>query len=342
MKKAFFVLFSLSIVASVSVFAQDPAGSVSQLKLTAPTRDIEAPKPYVFGPGDEISVKVMSEPDYNFAATVDENGNIEVPFLERPMAARCKTDRQLREDIQKVFRTYLVNPQVNIKIEKRARPPVTVFGEVLNVSKVDLTRRATLMEMLAVAGGPTKEAGRVVQVYRPQRMTCTEDEDPLNWKAESGDVAEVPSRMFKLSALNQGLPADNPVIIPGDVIYVPQASPVYIVGEVRQPGSVLLKFDGGMTLFQAVNLVGGPSSVAKTKDVKIYRRKPNGEKDEIAANLDHIRNGKQKDLFLEPYDVVVVDKAKKSIALTIAEFAIGSAKQVISSAANTGGMRVMY
>lgn len=101
MKKAFFILISLSILTVSAALAQAPAGSsVAQAKTDA-TRDAEPLKGYVFGPGDEITVRVISEPDYDFGATVDENGNIEVPFLETPMVAQCKTERQLREDIQK-------------------------------------------------------------------------------------------------------------------------------------------------------------------------------------------------------------------------------------------------
>jgi polysaccharide biosynthesis/export protein len=341
MKNTFLVLIIFSIFLTGTVVAQD--GTVASAAKPKQVNDIEPPKGHVFGPGDEISGKIIGEAEYNFVAVVDENGRIELPFAKEPIIARCKTEKELKADITGLLEVYLKNPAWTLRTEKRVRPPVTVFGEVVSAAKIDLTRKATLLEMLAVAGGPTRDAGRIVQVYRPQPMACSAVQDPLNWAPESGDASEVPSRFYKLSAMNQGQQSDNPVIIPGDVIYVPQATPVYIVGEVRQPGSVLLKKDGGTTLFDAITMVGGSNPQAKTKDVKIYRKKPgSGEKEVIAVNLDLIKKGTQKDIFLEPYDMIVVDKTKKSIALIIAEFAIGAGKQVISSAANTGGMRVMY
>jgi protein involved in polysaccharide export with SLBB domain len=341
MKKASFVSILFAVLTAVPALSQDRPSGVAQVT-SATTRAVDQPKGYVFGPGDEIAVRVVSEPDYSFPATVDENGLIEVPYLEAPMMAQCKTQRELIQDIQKVFSKYLVKPQVTIEIKKRARPPVTVFGEVVSATKFDLTRRATLMELIANAGGPTKEAGQIVQVYRPQRMACSDDREELNWKADSEDPAEIPSRIFKLSALNQGNPADNPVIVPGDIIFVPIASPIYVVGEVRAPGSILLKRDGGTTLFQAITMVGGPSGEAKTKNVKIYRRKAGSSKqEELSANYELIRAGKEPDILLEPYDVVVMDKTKESLALTIAKFAIGAGKQVVTAAATQGGNRVI-
>ncbi|MCV4725945.1 polysaccharide biosynthesis/export family protein, partial [Escherichia coli] len=44
---------------------------------------------YLIGPGDEITGKVLGEPQFDFVATVDEDGRIEVPFFDKPVDARC-------------------------------------------------------------------------------------------------------------------------------------------------------------------------------------------------------------------------------------------------------------
>lgn len=307
------------------------------------TVETNTPKPYVYGPGDEIAGKIIGEADYNFEATVDENGQILLPFSGTPIVAQCKTESQLRAEITKLLKKDLVNPQWTLRTTKRARPPVTVFGEVNTKTKIDLTRKATLFEMVGLAGGANKDAGQIVQVYRPQRVMCSDDNDANNWKPESGDATAVPFRLYNIADMERGIAAHNPEIMPGDVIFVPQALPVYVVGEVFQPQAVLLKREGGTTVMDAITMVGGNRPEAKMKDVKVYRQTAGyDEKQEISINLEKVRKREAKDIILEPYDLVVVDKTKKSIALTIAEFALGAGRSIISSAANQTGVRVVY
>lgn len=326
----------------ISITAQTPETTVAKAS-AAPSQSADTPKPYVFGVGDEIAGKVMGEADYNFEATVDENGQILLPFSGTPIMARCKTETELKADIQKLLERDLKNPQWSLRTTKRATPVVTVFGEVNTKSTFELKRRATLFELIALAGGANKDAGQIVQVYRPHRITCTGDEDPNNWKGESGDPSEVPFKVFNLAAMEKGNITDNPVIMPGDVIFVPQAAPVYVVGEVIAPQGILLKKDGGTTVMEAISMVQGLRPEAKKKDIKIYRKRLGYEQREpISVNLEMVNKGLQKDIFLEPYDLVVVDKTKKSIALTIAEFALGAGRSIITSAANQTGVRVVY
>ncbi len=90
-------------------------------------------------------------------------------------------------------------------------------------------------------------------------------------------------------------------------------------------------------------MLGGPNREAKTKDIKIYRLKANSKDREIiSANYDSIKKGTQKDIMLEPYDIIEVDKSKKSIAQTILEIAIGAGKGGVSAVTNGLGTRILY
>jgi hypothetical protein len=62
----------------------------------------------------------------------------------------------------------------------------------------------------------------------------------------------------------------------------------------------------------------------------------------IAVNYDVIKKGEQKDVMLEPYDIIEVDKAKKSIAQTILEIATGAGRTAIGSFENALPTRVLY
>ena len=91
----------------------------------------EGPKGYLVGPGVEITGKVLGESQFDFVATVDEDGKIEIPFVEAPMVAMCKTEKELRSDVGQALSKYLKNPQLSVRVTQRnSRPPVSIYGEV--------------------------------------------------------------------------------------------------------------------------------------------------------------------------------------------------------------------
>ncbi|HSU25922.1 MAG TPA: SLBB domain-containing protein [Pyrinomonadaceae bacterium] len=298
---------------------------------------------YLVGPGDEITAKVLGEPQFDFIATVDSNGKIEVPFFDKPINAQCLSERDLRTEVTKLLSKYLKNPQISLRVtDRKSRPPATIYGEVRTPQQVVLTRRSTLLELLSFSGGVTDEAGGMIQVFRTQPPICSDGGTDADWKKDSGDMTDVPSRLYSLTAVKLGREEANPVIFPGDVVVVQKAAPVYITGEVRQPQGIYLK-EGGVSLSEAIAKIGGVNREAKTKDIKIYRLKPNSKDREIiAANYDMIRKQQQKDIMLQPYDIVEVDKAKKSVMQTVMEIALGTGRAALGGFGNALPTRVLY
>lgn len=305
--------------------------------------DATPAKGYMLGPGDEITGKVLGEQQFDFIATVNEDGKIEVPFFDKPVVAKCRSERQLRTDITGLLEKYLRGPQLSLRVTARnSRPPATIYGEVRSPQQVVLMRKATLVELLAFSGGVTEEAGGMIQIFRTQPPMCPEEGEDSTWKPVTTDPSDVPSRLYSLSSVRLGKEEANPIIYPGDVIVVQKASPVYITGEVRSPQGIYLK-EGGLSLTEAIAKIGGVNREAKTRDIKIYRLKSNSKDREIlTANYDLIKKGQQKDILLEPYDIVEVDKAKDSIAASILKIAIGAGKGAVTSMTGGIGYRVLY
>jgi len=268
----------------------------------------------MIGPGDEVTGKVLGEPQFDFVATVDSDGRIEIPFVETPLIAKCKTERELRTEITALLAKYLRTPQVSFRVTKRnSRPPISIYGEVRTQSQFDPTRRVYLLEVISHAGGVTEKSGGTIQVFRPRPPICPEPGQSDWGPAGSSEGVGVPSRMYSLASLRQGKEESNPEIFPGDIIIVQKAAPVYVTGEVIKPGELDIP-EGGLPLMQAVAMASGITREAKTKEIKIYRRKPGTtEPQVIAINYDSIRKGEQKDLMLEPFDIVEVGKSRKSI-----------------------------
>lgn len=329
------VKFLFSIIVSLFLIGFGPAQDL--------VVNTETPKGYTLGPGDEITVKVVGEPQYDFVATVTEDGKIAVPFVEQAVVAKCRTESELRSDVSDLLAKYLRSPQLSLRVtDRKSRPPATIYGEVRTPHEIVLTRKATLVELLAFSGGVTDEAGGMIQIFRTRPPICADGSDDNDWKADSNDPTNVPSRMYSLTSVKQGREEANPVIYPGDVIVVQKASPVYITGEVIAPQGVYIK-DGGLSLTEAIAKVSGVRREAKTKDIKIYRLKSNSkDRDVISANYDLIKKGQQKDIMLEPYDIIEVDKAKDSVFQTIVKYAIGAGKTALTSGSSNIAYRVIY
>lgn len=278
---------------------------------------------YLIGPGDEITVKVLGETQFDFVGTVDETGKLEIPFFDKPVHAQCKSEGQLRNEVNKLLTKYLRNPQLNLRVSKRNRPPVSIYGEVRQQQQVDLTRRAHLLELISFAGGVTEKSGGMIQVLRTKGPTCSGPGSPNDWSAPGDSAIGVPSRVYNLTSLQQGREDSNPEILPGDIIVVQKSAPVYVTGEVVRPGELGIP-EGGLPLTQAIAMASGITREAKTKNVKIYRRKEGKSQPEvIAVNYDQIKKGQEKDPMLQAFDIVEVDKAKKSIGDILLEAVTG-------------------
>jgi polysaccharide export outer membrane protein len=279
---------------------------------------------YLIGPGDKVVGKVLGEPDFSFEAIVDEDGKIQVPFATEGIVAKCRTEKELRTDVAKLLGKYLRNPQLSINVtERKSRPPVAVYGEVRQPQQIILTRRATLRELLAFSGGITEKASGIIQIIRTQPLMCAEDKDE-DWKALSDNGIGFPSRLYSLGSLKDV----NPRVYPGDIIDVQKASPVYVVGEVMKPGEFLMP-EGGLPLMQAIAMASGMTREAKKKEVKVYRRKQGTSQPEvIVINYEAIRKGEQRDLMLEPFDIVEIGKSRKSVGDIFLEAVTGIPNRV--------------
>ena len=338
MKMKVWLFAILTLVLFQVVFGQDVG--VAPTKTTRDTTTPDTQKSgYLIGPGDVITTKVLGEPQFDFIATVDEDGKFQVPFFDQGVMAKCRTEKELRTDVTQLLSKYLKTPQINVSVtERKSRPPVIVSGEVQKYTEVDLHRHARLLDLITLAGGPTKDAGGLIQVFRPTPPLCNDRSEATIWTAENSDGGDVPSRLYTYSNLKSGKEESNPEIFPGDLIIVRKAPPVYVIGEVNKLLEIPIT-ESGLSLSEAIAQAGGVSRTAKTKNITIHRLKDNSKDRElIAVNYDLIRKGQQKDVVLQPQDIVEVDKAKKSIGQTVLEIATGT----LRNTANVIPQRLAY
>jgi polysaccharide export outer membrane protein len=95
----------------------------------------------------------------------------------------------------------------------------------------------------------------------------------------------------------------------------PAPQPVYVVGEVNQPGAYSPSGEEQLTVLRAVAVARGAKPSAQGRAF-VLRPQPTGEPLRIRVNINDMVQGKSPDLVLIPNDVVYVPKStERAIAL---------------------------
>ncbi len=293
----------VSLVAVLSVLAQEQSQVTPPSQ--SPATDLQGVRNYLLGPGDILDVRVFGQSDLNTTAEIDGDGNISsLPFLEKPIRAMCFTEKEVQKSIATAYAAYIRNPQVSVRIAQRnSRPPATLYGAVHNPMLVTMMRRVRLHELIARSGGVTERASGTVQVIHTQPEMCSEPGEVLIQRASATSSTEAQMQTYKLREL--GNESGDPFIRPGDVVVVSEGEPVYITGAVVAPQPIFMKDQ--LTLGRAIAMAGGAQRLANTGEVHIYRTKDGliGQED-LKFNYDAIRKGREKDVLLQPHDIIDV------------------------------------
>jgi polysaccharide export outer membrane protein len=308
---------ALCLAASWSLQAQEQGQGQGQSQgvaqgvsvVSASSIDSQGIKKYLLGPGDTLDIRVFGQPDLNWQGEVEADGNItSLPFIEAPIRAQCRTDKEVQKDIIAAYSKFLKSPQISVRLTGRnSRPPATILGAVLAPTRVQMQRRVRLNELIAASGGYTERANGDIQILHTEPVMCPEPDEVVEPLLTNDGLGVNVIKTIKTSELLSGRTEANPVIRPGDIINVMEAKPVYITGVVTSPQAVLLR--DGLTLTKALAMVGGVGATAKSSDIRIYRNKIGASEQEIVrVDLDAIKKKKKEDILLQAYDVIEVPK----------------------------------
>jgi polysaccharide biosynthesis/export protein len=327
------------------VQAQDPQPQSPAPPQEAPGLDIQGIKNYLLGPGDVLDVRVFGQPELSSTVQVDSDGNLSsLPFLETPVKAKCRSDKEVQKDIAIAYAKFINNPQVSVRIsERNSRQPATVFGAVRQPTRVEMKRKVRLNELMAVSGGFTERASGTIQILHTEPLMCPEPGEES--EAAPIDGTKIPLQIVKISELRSGKKDANPVIRPGDYVLVTEAEPVYITGAVLSPGGIYLREQ--LMLSRALAMVGGTRKEAKLSDVKVYRQVPGSANQEVLhVDVAAIKKNQKPDFLLQPYDVIEVTEAGMFSSSRIGSTLIGALSGGMTGAISTTGMylpnRIIY
>ncbi len=281
---------------------------------------------YVLGPDDVITVKVLDAEEIGKdPVRIDPNGYISLPMLGRIHVAGF-TVEQFEFELASRMKTYLVQPVVAVSVVEYRSQPVSVLGAVTSPGIKQLEGRKTLVEILSMAGGLRTDAGYTLKITRRAEWGAIPLPSAKTDPSGNFSVAEVKLK----DIMDASKPEENILIKPNDIITVPRADIVYVMGDVRKPGGFVLNERGTISALQALAMAEGLERTAVPKNAKIIRPVPNAKQVEIAINLKDILNGKKGDVELEPNDILLVPgSASKSAWQRTADTAISALTSVV-------------
>ncbi len=150
----------------------------------------------------------------------------------------------------------------------------------------------TLLEAIARAGGLTSVAGSEILVSKTQT-------------APGGQPASLMQRV-SIQALIDGTDPDaNLRLSGGEKVRVPEAGKVFIVGNVKRPGTFPVQDGAQTSVLKMLALAEGLAPFAG-KQAYIYRRKGSGSKHEIPIDLSKIMQRKIPDAPLLANDILYI------------------------------------
>ena len=256
---------------------------------------------YRIGFRDKLTVQVFRHPELTQTVSVNSNGTISLFKIPTPLIAVCKTESELARAVEDAYRKdYLRNPEVNVAAIEQNSQALAVIGAVEHPGRFFVNRQMHLLELLALAGGPSKEAGSRLMVVRPGSDSgCQQTLAP-----KQGD-----SGLFNFSIRDLQEGKQTFAMQPGDIVSVLEADIVFVYGNVNEQGQVVMKQP--MTLTQAIASAKGIKPATQRDKVRIIRQKPGSlEREEIIVDLGAIDKQKAKDPYLLPNDIIALSQDK--------------------------------
>ena len=268
---------------------------------------------YRVGPGDILEITVFEEPDASGQYTINARGEIQHPLLGT-VPVKDLTIDEIRDVLMAKFQKYIRTPNISVNISQFNARKVYVFGEVIHPGTFPLKENTTLLQVLITDAGGTKGASGTINILRnylnaPGESGAVVSEEP------HAPVAPMETIRVDFSAMlgSEGGLSKNVVLEDGDIIYVPgneavvagQTNNIYIFGAVQKPGIFPIPSQG-YTVLNAVLTAGGFTKFASENRVRLIRQVGDHKEERIVRVGDVMKGQTEKDVILQPADVIVI------------------------------------
>jgi polysaccharide export outer membrane protein len=236
------------------------------------------------GTGDLLQITMFGTQDFNADFRVSSSGDISLPPLGLVhVAGLSSSEAEKLIESQLVEGGFYREPRVSVFEKEYVTQGVSILGEVKNPGVYPLLADRHLLDLISQAGGLTANASRTISVtHAGQSMPG----------------------IVELSPDPELATTSNPAILPGDTIVVATAGLVYVIGNVNKPGGYPIT-DNQLTVLQALALAGGNSPLAALDRAQIVRQ-VKGAREAIPISVKKILDGRNKDIRLQPQDILFI------------------------------------
>ena len=254
---------------------------------------------YRIGAGDVLDVRIYNRPQLSRdAVRVEGNGIIRMPLIDSEIQAACLTEGELAKEIATRYTKYYRNLQVDVYIKEYHSRQVAIIGAVNEQGRFELQRRVRLLELVTYAKGPSAKAGQTINIVHSNNAS------PCKQTTENTDDSTALAS-YKLSDVMEGKQESNPYLENGDIVTVPDADQVYVVGNVFMPLTIPLREP--VTLTRAIAMAGGLKQDTRKDKIRVLRQEPGSAvRKEIMVDLYAIEKKRSEDLALLPNDIIDV------------------------------------
>lgn len=160
---------------------------------------------YRLGPEDVISINVFQQEKYSRQGVkIPPSGRIYLALIPEGLFVNGKTPDQVAEMIKKRYDEYIIDPQVSVSLDQAGSYRYSVVGDVAAPGIKLMSRRLSVTEAVAEAGGVLQTGNRSKIVVLRKQADGTLKPIPVN-----------------LSAIYKGQTPDAVYLVPGDQVIVP-------------------------------------------------------------------------------------------------------------------------
>ncbi|HEY6046248.1 MAG TPA: polysaccharide biosynthesis/export family protein [Pyrinomonadaceae bacterium] len=160
---------------------------------------------YKLGPEDVVSVTVFGQDRYSRQGIkIPPSGRISLALIPDGIFVSGKTVDQVAELIKKRYDEYIIDPQVSVSLDQAGSYRYSVIGDVGSPGIRLMTRRLSVTEALAEAGG-VLQTGDKKKIY-------------VLRKQANGNLTPIP---VNVAAIYRGQAPDSLYLLPGDQVVVP-------------------------------------------------------------------------------------------------------------------------
>lgn len=246
--------------------------------------------PVLITAGDLLNITVYDSPDLSQDVRVEADGQVALNLLG-PVKLAGMTAQQAGKWIGSEYknRKLFNSAEVTVLIKENAAQGVSITGEVAHPGVYPLLTTRSVLDVVSLAGGLTEMADTRVTIKHRSGA-----EQTITVKLKSDEAS---------ASLDQ-----NALVYPGDLVVVPRAGIVYVVGEVGVPHALPMHNNGKITVLEALAVAGAPAYTASGSAFLLHKTETGYATNQI--RIGDMLKGKVADMEMANNDILYIPGSK--------------------------------